>query len=35
MSDWLKERYLEEMTIVVQHQYWGLASGRWTPSTSR
>ncbi|MBL9011661.1 MAG: hypothetical protein JNL56_10840 [Alphaproteobacteria bacterium] len=25
MSDWLKERYPEEMTIVVQHQYWGLA----------
>jgi hypothetical protein len=24
MSDWLKERYPEEMTIVVQHQYWGL-----------
>lgn len=24
MSDWLKERYPDEMTIVVQHQYWGL-----------
>ncbi len=24
MSDWLKERYPEEMTIVVQHQFWGL-----------
>jgi hypothetical protein len=24
MSDWLKERYPEEMTIVLQHQYWGL-----------
>jgi len=24
MSEWLKERYPEEMTIVVQHQYWGL-----------
>lgn len=25
MSEWLKERYPEEMTIVVQHQFWGLA----------
>ncbi len=24
MSDWLKERYPDEMTIVVQHQFWGL-----------
>ena len=24
MSDWLRERYPEEMTIVLQHQYWGL-----------
>jgi len=24
MSEWLKERYPDEMTIVVQHQYWGL-----------
>ncbi len=24
MSEWLRERYPEEMTIVVQHQYWGL-----------
>lgn len=24
ISDWLKERYPEEMTIVVQHQFWGL-----------
>jgi hypothetical protein len=24
MSDWLREKYPEEMTIVVQHQFWGL-----------
>ena len=24
MSDWLRERYPEEMTIVLQHQFWGL-----------
>lgn len=24
MSDWLKERYPDEMTIVVQHQFWDL-----------
>lgn len=24
MSDWLRERYPDEMTIVLQHQYWGL-----------
>ncbi len=24
MSDWLKERYPDEMTIVLQHQFWGL-----------
>ena len=25
MPDWLLERYPEEMTIVVQHEYWDLA----------
>lgn len=24
LADYLKERYPEEMTIVLQHQYWGL-----------
>lgn len=24
IAPWLKERYPEEMTIVLQHQYWGL-----------
>ena len=24
LADYLKERHPEEMTIVVQHQYWGL-----------
>lgn len=24
VSDWLKERYPEEITIVLQHQFWGL-----------
>ena len=27
MSDWLKERYPDEMTIVLQHQYSGLHVG--------
>ncbi len=25
MPDWLQEQYPEEMTIVVQHEYWDLA----------
>jgi len=25
MPDWLREQYPEEMTIVVQHEYWDLA----------
>ena len=25
MADWLRERYPEEMTIVIQHRYWDLA----------
>ncbi len=25
MSQWLMDRYPDEMTIVLQHQYWGLA----------
>ncbi len=24
LADYLRERHLEEMTIVIQHQYWGL-----------
>src|SRR3990167_3161932 len=24
LADYLKERHPEEMTIVIQHQYWGL-----------
>lgn len=25
MPDWLRAQYPEEMTIVLQHQFWGLA----------
>lgn len=25
MPDWLREKYSEEMTIVIQHEYWDLA----------
>lgn len=24
IADWLRSRYADEMTIVLQHQYWGL-----------
>lgn len=26
MSDWLREQYPEEMTVILQHQFWNLRS---------
>ena len=26
MSDWLRKQYPEEMTVVLQHQFWNLVS---------
>ena len=28
MEDWLKDKFPEEMTIVIQHQYWELRGAR-------